>query len=70
MLVDILLPGFGSQPGLTGGRAALFNYDWMTLLVVLAIVAIGAVYSLVARPARRITRVPPGTPTDAPALAR
>jgi len=70
MLVDILLPGFGNQPGLTGGRAALFNYDWITLLVVLAIIAIGAVYSLIARPARRITRVTPGTPTEAPSLAR
>ncbi len=70
MLVDILLPGFGNQPGLTGGRAALFNYDWITLLIVLAIIAIGAVYSLIARPARRITRTTPGTPTDAPALAR
>jgi amino acid transporter len=65
MLLNILIPtGIGSPKG------SLFNYDWMTLLVVVVIVAIGAVYSLIGRPARRITRVTPGTPTDAPALVR
>src|ERR1700694_2258457 len=28
MLVDILLPGFGNQPGLTGGRAVLVKHRW------------------------------------------
>jgi hypothetical protein len=65
MLVNILAP-----TGITSPRGSLFNYDWITLLVVVVIVVIGAVYSLVARPARRITRTTPGTPTDAPALAR
>jgi amino acid transporter len=49
MLFNILLPS-----GTTSPRAAFFNYDWMTLLVILVIVALGAVYSLVSRPARRI----------------
>jgi UDP-N-acetyl-D-mannosaminuronic acid transferase (WecB/TagA/CpsF family) len=38
----------------TSPRGILFNYDWMTLLVVVVIIAIGAVYSVVSRPARRI----------------
>jgi amino acid transporter len=51
MLVNILIPsGIGSP------RGALFNYDWITLVVVVIIVAIGAVYTLVARPARRIEK--------------
>lgn len=49
MLVNILIPS-----GITSPRGALFNYDWITLVVVVIIVAIGAVYTLVARPARRI----------------
>jgi hypothetical protein len=49
MLVNILVPS-----GITSPRGALFNYDWITLLVVVVIVAIGAVYSALARPARRI----------------
>jgi amino acid transporter len=49
MLVNILIPsGIGSP------RGALFNYDWITLVVVVIIVAIGALYTLVAHPARRI----------------
>ena len=49
MLVNILIPS-----GITSPRGALFNYDWITLVVVVIIVAIGAVYTLFARPARRI----------------
>jgi amino acid transporter len=49
MLVNILIPS-----GITSPRGALFNYDWITLLVVVVIVVIGAVYSALARPARRI----------------
>jgi amino acid transporter len=49
MLVNILIPS-----GITSPRGALFNYDWITLVVVVIIVAIGAAYTLVARPARRI----------------
>jgi amino acid transporter len=51
MLGNILIPS-----GLTSARGALFNYDWITLVVVVIIVAIGALYTLVARPARRIEK--------------
>ena len=51
MLVNILIPS-----GITSPRGALFNYDWITLLVVVVIVAIGAFYTLVAHPARRIEK--------------
>jgi len=57
MLVNILIPS-----GITSPRGVLFNYDWMTLLVMVVIIAIGAVYSIVSRPARRI-------PVAAPAPA-
>jgi amino acid transporter len=49
MLVNILLPS-----GISSPRGALFNYDWITLSVVVVIVAIGGLYTLVSRPARRI----------------
>jgi amino acid transporter len=49
MLVNILAP-----TGLTSPRGQLFNYDWVTLLVVAVIVLIGAVYYVLARPARRL----------------
>src|SRR5207245_2300547 len=45
MLVNILLP-----TGLTSPRGALFNYDWMTLAVVVVIAVIGILYYLAARP--------------------
>ncbi len=54
MLVNIVYPS-----GLTSPRGALFNYDWITLVVVLIIVIIGAVYYVVARPSRRLTARPP-----------
>jgi amino acid transporter len=60
MLVNILVP-----TGITSPRGALFNYDWMTLLVVVAIVVLGAVYSLLSRPARRV----PLPPREAPAVS-
>lgn len=48
MLVDIVLP-----TGLGSPRGALFNFDWITLVVVLVLVLIGAIYFFVARPDRR-----------------
>jgi amino acid transporter len=54
MLVNILIPS-----GITSPRGALFNYDWITLLVVVIILAIGAVYTLIAHPARRIEKLSP-----------
>jgi amino acid transporter len=47
MLVNILLP-----TGLTSPRA-LFNYDWMTLAVVVVIAVLGILYYLAARPDRK-----------------
>ena len=49
MLVNILYPS-----GLTSGRGALFNYDWITLVVVLVIVILGGIYFVISRPDRRI----------------
>ncbi len=51
MLFNILIPS-----GITSPRGALFNYDWITLVVVVIIVLIGAIYTLFAHPARRIER--------------
>ncbi|MGA7987146.1 MAG: amino acid permease [Candidatus Dormiibacterota bacterium] len=51
MLINILIPS-----GVTSPRGALFNYDWITLIVVVIIVAIGAVYTVIAHPARRIQK--------------
>jgi len=67
MLINILAP-----TGLTSGRGALFNYDWMTLIVVLVIGVIGAIYFLISRPqqriAERVVRLPE-TGTVAPGQA-
>jgi amino acid transporter len=54
MLVNILAP-----TGLTSPRSVLFNYDWMTLVVVLVILIIGALYFVSTRPDRKITRAHP-----------
>jgi amino acid transporter len=50
MLLDIVWPG-----SLSSGRA-IFNYGWVTLLVMAVIVGAGAIYEGVARPDRRIAR--------------
>jgi amino acid transporter len=44
MLLNIVSPG-----PLSGGRA-VFNYGWITLLVMLIIVTFGAIYEMLARP--------------------
>lgn len=49
MLFNVLIPS-----GITSGRGALFNYDWLTLLVMVVIIALGAIYFVLSRPARRI----------------
>jgi amino acid transporter len=54
MLVNVVLP-----TGLNSPRSVLFNYDWMTLVVVFVIAVIGALYFLVVRPQRAITRAHP-----------
>jgi amino acid transporter len=49
ILINILLP-----TGLDSPKGALFNYDWMTLIVMLVIAAIGAAYYLASRPQIRV----------------
>jgi amino acid transporter len=48
MLLNVVVP-----TGLTSGRG-LFNYDWITLLVMAIITAVGAIYFLAARPDRKV----------------
>ena len=49
MLLNIVWPS-----ALTSGRAAYFNYGWITLLVMFVIVAIGAIYEGLARPDKTV----------------
>jgi amino acid transporter len=49
MLINIVWPS-----SLSSGRAVLFNYGWVTLLVMLIIVVIGALYEGVARPDKKV----------------
>jgi hypothetical protein len=49
MMVNVLAP-----TGLSSPRGALFNLDWITLVVMLAIVIVRGVYFLLARPDRRL----------------
>jgi len=48
MLINIVIP-----TGLDSPRGSLFNFDWITLVVMLVLLLIGAVYYLIARPDRR-----------------
>ena len=50
MIVNIVFPS-----GVSSGKA-LFNYDWMTLVIMVGIVVVGAIYYAIARPGLRITR--------------
>ncbi|HUY97216.1 MAG TPA: amino acid permease [Verrucomicrobiae bacterium] len=54
MLLNIVVP-----TGLTSPKGELFNFDWLTLLVMVLICAIGGVYYLVASPQRRSARPDP-----------
>ncbi|MGZ4308426.1 MAG: APC family permease [Gaiellaceae bacterium] len=49
MLLNVVVP-----TGLSSGRA-LFNLDWITLLVMVIIAVVGAVYFLIARPDRKVS---------------
>ena len=49
MLLNIVAP-----TGLRSPRGALFNLDWITLIVMLVIILVGGVYFFVARPHRRL----------------
>jgi amino acid transporter len=53
MLINIVLPS-----GLGSPRGALFNYDWITLVVMLGLLIIGGIYFLLVRPHRRSADVP------------
>ena len=49
MLVNVVVP-----TGLTSARGALFNYDWLTLLVMVIIAVVGAVLFLITRPDKKV----------------
>lgn len=51
MLIDIVWPS-----GLSSPRGSLFNFDWITLMVMVVLLVIGAVYFLAARPYRRLAQ--------------
>jgi hypothetical protein len=53
MLADIVWPS-----PLSSGRA-VFNYGWVTLLVMALIVGVGAIYEAIARPDKRIRSAAP-----------
>jgi len=48
MLLNVVVP-----TGLTSGRG-LFNYDWITLVVMVIIAVVGALYFFIARPDRKV----------------
>ena len=48
MLINIVIP-----TGLDSPRGALFNFDWITLVVMVVLLLIGAIYYVIARPDRR-----------------
>src|SRR6478752_5904786 len=60
MLLNVVVP-----TGLTSGRG-LFNYDWLTLLVMVIIAVVGAIYFFIARPDRNVERHLESAPHEAP----
>jgi len=62
MLVNVVFPS-----GLSSGRG-LFNYDWITLSVMVVIALVGAAYFFAARPDRKVQthRQEAGAPPEAP----
>ena len=48
MLINIVIP-----TGLSSPRGALFNLDWITLVVMIVLLLIGAIYFFIRRPDRR-----------------
>ena len=51
MFVNVVIP-----TGLKSPRGALFNYDWITLLVIVIIAVVGAIYFVLARPDRGVRK--------------
>lgn len=60
MLVNIVYPS-----GLTSARGSLFNFDWLTLVVMIVLILIGGVYFVIARPHRRLHHHLAAAPTEA-----
>jgi amino acid transporter len=60
MLINIVYPS-----GLSSPRGALFNFDWITLVVMILLLLIGAIYFVLARPHRRLTGPGPAPLTEA-----
>jgi amino acid transporter len=56
MLLNIVYPS-----GLTSPRGSLFNFDWITLVVMILLLLIGGIYFVLARPDKRLAT--PGRPT-------
>ncbi|WP_308466226.1 APC family permease [Rathayibacter soli] len=52
MLVNILIP-----TGLDSPRGALFNFDWITLVVMLILLIVGGIYFVIARPDKRAPKI-------------
>lgn len=57
MLLNIVWPS-----GLSSPRGSLFNFDWITLMVMVALLALGGIYYVTARPHRRLGTSPEPTP--------
>jgi amino acid transporter len=49
MLINVVVP-----TGLDSGRGALFNLDWITLLVMAVIAVVGVLFYVLARPDRQV----------------
>jgi amino acid transporter len=51
IIINVLLP-----TGINSPRGALFNYDWMSLLVVIVLGVLGVLYYAIARPDRQVQK--------------
>lgn len=60
MLLNIVWPS-----GLASPRGSLFNFDWITLMVMVVLLLIGGVYFVLARPYRRLATAATSTPATA-----
>ena len=64
MLLNIVWPS-----GLSSPRGSLFNFDWITLMVMVVLLLIGGVYFVLARPYRRLAQTAQGAAAAVPAAA-
>jgi hypothetical protein len=68
MLINIVYPS-----GLLSPRGALFNFDWITLVVIILLLLIGGIYFVLARPDRRLSGpgpAPRSEPAESPVADR